>query len=63
MSGSHDMAIWVVVATLFAALVGIVTGLFAAQLGASPLACWGGGGAAFISIATIALTVIGLFIA
>ncbi|AWW36444.1 hypothetical protein [Streptomyces cadmiisoli] len=63
MSGSHDMAIWIVVATLFSVLVGIIAGLFAAQLGASPLACWGGGGAAFISIATISLTVIGLFAA
>lgn len=57
------MAVWVAVATLFSALVGVVTGLFAAQLGASPLACWGGGGAAFLSIATIALMAIGLFVA
>ncbi|MEV6836340.1 hypothetical protein AB0N17_17810 [Streptomyces sp. NPDC051133] len=63
MSGSHDMAMWVIVAILFSALVGIVTGLFAAQLGASPLACWGGGGAAFISVASVALTVIGLLAA
>ncbi|MGW8973927.1 hypothetical protein [Streptomyces platensis] len=63
MSGSHDMAIWVVVATLFSALVGIIAGLLAAQLGASPLACWGGGGVAFISVATIAVTIIGLFAA
>jgi hypothetical protein len=57
------MAIWIVLATLFSALVGIIAGLFATQLGASPLACWGGGGAAFISIATISQTVIGLFAA
>ncbi|MFE4054914.1 hypothetical protein ACFXP3_01170 [Streptomyces sp. NPDC059096] len=63
MSGSQSMAIWVVIATLASAVVGVVTGLLAAQLGASPLACWSGGGAAFISIATISMMIIGLFVA
>jgi hypothetical protein len=50
-------------AILASAVVGIISGLIAAQLGASPLACWTAGGTACVAVATIAVAVIGLLAA